>query len=89
VPGFRAGHFLKMFLMERNTATTVSKLQVGDRFYKKSDKQRLVWEMVAGQMKATHFRHYHYWAQMDNMIRPQALDGKTPVVFLRHNDIKN
>ena len=70
--------------MERNTQTTVRQLKIGDRFFKASDKKRIPWQMVEADMKKTYFKHYHYWAKLDNCTKPEPLDGATKVVFLRN-----
>lgn len=71
--------------MERFKNTTVSRLQPGDRFYKLSDRNKTVLEMVQGEVKRTLYRTYGFWCKgPDGEI--QAVMGNTKVVFLRHAD---
>jgi hypothetical protein len=83
--------------MNRFEVTTAASLKLGDRFYKKSDKQKKVLQMVTGDPKSTKYRTYRHWC-----INPAWLNGKssnsyinsmksaiagnTEVVFLRHQD---
>jgi hypothetical protein len=71
--------------MQKNTATKFFRLQVGDRFYKASDRGRKVYEVVEAEKKVTSFRTYSYWAVADGSDELTAFKGDTSVVFLRHN----
>ncbi len=82
--------------MERNELTTVQKLTLGDRFYKVSDKNKIVFQMVPHEVKKTHFQTYKYFcceaSVIDNKNNKhkernfKAINKETPVVFLRHKD---
>lgn len=62
--------------MERNTATTISSLAFGDRFYKPSDKKKEVWQYVA-------YKNRRYECKRDNDLHPMPMLPDTNVVFLR------
>lgn len=70
--------------MEKNTLTTVDKLQIGDRFYKAGDRKKELWTKVEAQKKVTYFQTYVHWAKKDKEVHPQALKANSPVIFLRH-----
>ncbi len=72
--------------MERNTATTVEKLLIGDRFYKCTDKKKEVYTMVEGETKKTYFRTYRFFALKDKALHPIAINKDTAIVFLRHKE---
>lgn len=75
--------------MERNTITKVNRLNYGDRFYKVKDKKKKVFELIPGERKTTAFRSYGFFGKADDELHPRPLDGKTDVVFLRHNEAAN
>lgn len=72
--------------MERNTRTTIGELVLGDRFYRQSDKAKVVWTKVAGEVKKTGYQTYVHFGVRDggNPKYPEALKKDTAVVFLRH-----
>lgn len=82
--------------MNRNELTSVELLKTGDRFYKASDKNKLVFVIVEGERKQTHFRTYKYFACPASIVDHQglkqvqkersykAVNKDTQVVFLRH-----
>jgi hypothetical protein len=72
--------------MQKGTVTKVNRLNIGDRFYKLKDKKKAVYEMVPGEIKRTAFKTYGYWCQADGDRYPKAINGKTEVVYLRHNE---
>jgi hypothetical protein len=88
---------LKTKQMERMTATTISELKAGDRFYKISDKKRETLVKIEHKPKWTKYRTYKHFAfpaaiydaqrgiiteaMMDHFVKPMAYDTK--VVFLR------
>jgi hypothetical protein len=72
--------------MERNTPTTIGELQIGDRFYKCSDKKKQVWEKVESEVKQTHFQTYRHFAKQPGMRFPQPMNKATAVIFLRHKE---
>ncbi len=72
--------------MERNTNTTVSELEIGDRFYRPTDKKKTVWEKVRGENKTTHFQTYKHFAIAHGMTFPVAMKKETIVIFLRHQN---
>lgn len=86
--------------MERNCLTTVAALRIGDRFFKLSDKKRLVLELVQGETKRTHFQTYKHFccpvSIMDNNRMPaqlkernfKAINKDTQVIFLRNKEDK-
>lgn len=83
--------------MQRLTVTTIDELQIGDRFYKASDKKKVTLVKVEHDVKRTYFRTYRnfcieaaiYDAQK-GILKPiherfiNPLNKETPVVFLRH-----
>jgi hypothetical protein len=88
--------------MERMTATTISELQDGDRFYKISDKKRETLVKIEHKPKWTKYRTYKHFAfpaaiydaqrgiitnAMEIFIKPMAWDTK--VVFLRSTQTQN
>jgi hypothetical protein len=70
--------------MERNTTTTASELQIGDRFYKCNDKHKTVLQMVEHESKVTKYQTYKHWCKPDGAKFPDAIKGDTMVVFLRN-----
>lgn len=75
--------------MERNTLTTIDKLQVGDRFYKANDKKKEVWEVVEHETKQTHFQTYRFWATNGKLKYPEPVKKNTVLVFLRSKEVVN
>ncbi|WP_346237745.1 hypothetical protein ABDK00_001545 [Niabella insulamsoli] len=74
--------------MERNTITTVDKLQLGDRFYKANDKNKTVLTKVESEIKVTIYRTYRHFAKTDKEKFPQPINANTRVVFLRNENQK-
>lgn len=72
--------------MERNTQTTVRTLEIGDRFYKATDKKKTVLEMIKHDPKTTKHQTYNYWCKGDTDRHPQAIQGGTLVIFLRNKN---
>lgn len=72
--------------MERNTVTTIDQLRVGDRFYKQSDRKKIVWEKVFHATKKTHFMTYRFFAKQDGMLYPEPIKKSTQLIFLRHTN---
>lgn len=68
--------------MERNTITTVGELHIGDRFYKASDKKRVVWEKVESEIKRTYYQTYKHFAITPGERFPVAMNKDSKVVFL-------
>lgn len=70
--------------MEAKTQTIIGELQIGDRFYFVTDKQRIVYQVTG--CKFISIRHYNIVAV--NGIRLWAFDKdakeEREVVFLRH-----
>ena len=81
--------------MERNTITTMRELQIGDRFYKASNKKKTVYERVEHETTKTKYQTYQYWAvegcfqlTTTSIERfAKAFTGSTEVVFLRHKEL--
>lgn len=69
--------------MERNTVTILSKLQIGDRFYKTADPKRKVYTKVEGEVVKTYFQTYKHYGKADNERFPVMMKGNTSVIFLR------
>lgn len=81
--------------MNRNEASTIEKLAIGDRFYFSKDKKKAVWEKVKGEVKQTQFQTYTQWAVPASVIDSpaaneiyvksnfKALRKGTQVVYLR------
>lgn len=81
--------------MQRNQRTAVSRLNIGDRFYKQADKSKKVYQMVEGEKKQTQYQTYRYWCCDASIIdspnmtelmkasRYSAIKGDTVVVYLR------
>lgn len=73
--------------MERNTVTTIDKLQFGDRFYKANDNKKTVFEKVEHKTLQTNFQTYRFWAfntTLPSRLQcPEALKRETSIVFLR------
>ncbi len=72
--------------MERNTKTLIKELQIGDRFYKCRDKNKIVFEKVYEPFKRTNYRTYANFAKTDVQLRGVPMNGDTEVIFLRHNE---
>ena len=70
--------------MERNTLTFAKNLQIGDRFYKATDRQKTVLQMIPGETKVTFYTTYDLWCRSDTDHRPKAIKSDTQVIFLRH-----
>lgn len=82
--------------MNRNELTTAENLKIGDRFYKLGDKKKEVFEMIAHEAKATHFRTYKLFCcpalAMDNKLMQKRLKDyqikpilkETKVIFLKN-----
>lgn len=70
--------------MERNTITTIDKLEIGDRFYKLNDKKKVCWTVVEAEKKTTYFRTYRFFAMKDGENFPTPTNKDTQLVFLRH-----
>lgn len=82
--------------MKRGEETTAGMLQIGNRFYKKSDKKKRSYEIVDSEPKTTQYRTYKLFCipsdVMDAVLidtkkkrtQMQALLSNTPIVFLRH-----
>jgi hypothetical protein len=83
--------------MERLTVTKINDLQIGDRFYKASDRKKVTMVKVDHTVKRTYYRTYRNFcieaavydhhkgilkAVHERIIRP--LNADTAVVFLRH-----
>lgn len=63
--------------MERNSLTTFRELQIGDRFYKLSDKKKKVWEVyMEGK------------AMGDQDVYGVAFKPETEIIFLRNKNEK-
>lgn len=86
--------------MNKNTLTTVDKLQIGDRFYFANDRNRVVWEKVQHEIKSTHYRTYHHFCLLgtyadrvsDPVMRKnnsKGLQPETKVVYLRSKEVQN
>lgn len=84
--------------MKRNEVTTVDKLQIGDRFYFLNDKNKVVWEKVEHEVKATHYRTYSHFALLgtyaervkDPVMRKNNSKGMQPdtkVVYLKSKEV--
>lgn len=69
--------------MERNTTTTISHLQIGDRFYKISDRNKSVWTKVEGKVVITKYQTYKHWAIKDGERHADMFKSDTAVIFLR------
>lgn len=69
--------------MERNTLTTIDKLNVGDRFYKVKDKNKTVWEKVAHEIKQTNYQTYSQFATKGKDPHTYAFRKDAQVIFLR------
>ena len=76
----------KQKVMERNTVATIRELEIGDRFYKSGDKNKVVYEKVDHEATQTHFQTYSNFATTASDPFPKAFKGHTKVVFLRHNE---
>lgn len=74
--------------MNRNTLTTVMALSVGDRFYKLTDRNKMVLMKVDAPVKKTEYRTYRHFCKSDSDRWPVAINGDTKVVFLRHQNEK-
>lgn len=59
--------------MERNTVTTIDKLEIGDRFYKVGDKKKDVYTKVGITTM-----------QKDGERYPMFLNPARQIVFIRH-----
>lgn len=82
--------------MERNSVTTISKLKLGDRFYKAGDKNKKVLEKFDHAVKQTRFQTYSHFAVPASVIdtlKPghevlssyiMAMKSDTELIFLRH-----
>lgn len=77
--------------MERNTITTASKLKIGDRFYKKGDKQRKALVLLKLEDKKYFFlpsdifdNHLITETMKARQARPMLKD--TTVVYLRSTE---
>jgi hypothetical protein len=79
----------KLGEMERNTQTTICELQIGDRFYRTGDKNKVVWEIVESDLLKTHFQTYKHFAIQAGMKFPQPMKKHTAVIFLRHKTETN
>lgn len=69
--------------MERNTVTTVDKLNLGDRFYCLSDKKKQPYTVVESKYKITKYQTYKHRALKDGERHPVFLNATKQVVFLR------
>lgn len=78
--------------MERKL-TTLYNLNEGDRFYFKSDRKRIVWQVMALEQKKTWKHGGHTWAadiQVKNDLgEVKYCLRKTEVFFLRHVQPQN
>lgn len=85
--------------MIKNEVTTVSNLQIGDRFYFQNDKNKVVWEKIEQEAKNTHFRTYNHFAIIgsyaDRIACPKrrnqhskGIMSSTKVVYLRSKEVK-
>lgn len=72
--------------MERNTATTISELQIGDRFYKVSDRKKSVWTKVEKEPYSSGFQTYTNFALQDGRKHTDAFKSDTKLIFLRHKE---
>jgi len=74
--------------MERNTLTTAKELKTGDRFYKRTDRNKTPLQMVEHKAKATKYQTYTLWCIPDGRDKryPDAIKGETEVIFLRHTE---
>ena len=70
--------------MERNTITTIDKLEFGDRFYKASDKTRKVYTKVPVRPLKNKYRTLQYGALKDGEKFPNHMTVEIQLVFLRH-----
>ncbi|QNK63966.1 hypothetical protein H7F33_05595 [Pedobacter sp. PAMC26386] len=70
--------------MNRNEITVAGSLQTGDRFYKRNDKGKVVFEKVEGEIKKTEYQTYTVNARKNGAKFTQSMKGNTEVVFLRH-----
>jgi hypothetical protein len=70
----------KKLTMERNTATTIGRLKIGDRFYKPSDKKKEVWQYIS-------FSNKKFNCKRDRELHPSPLSMDTQIIFLRNDNI--
>lgn len=70
--------------MERNTITTIDKLLIGDRFYKKTDRTKTVYTKVSVKPMANKYRVLTYGALKDGERHPNHMSTDTLLVFLRN-----
>ena len=69
--------------MTRNERTTITKLQIGDRFHLLSDKAKITWTKAQNQQNPNE----QNWAQKDGDRFPQPIRAATVLVFLRHASV--
>ena len=65
--------------MERLTVTTIGKLLIGDRFYKKNDPHKIVLTKMDVEIGKN-------FAKNDNEKFPKKYHADTEVIFLRHQN---
>lgn len=76
--------------MQRNQTTTISQLQVGDRFYKCNDRSKTAYQLTT--IKSNFLKSKYYCLEavfIDNhtpldrvLIISKQINGTTPVIFL-------
>lgn len=71
--------------MKRFEVTTAGELQIGDTFYKQSDKSKTVFERIEGEPKKTQYATYNVTARKHGAKFAEAMKSSTKVVFLRNN----
>lgn len=75
--------------MQHLELTTISKLQIGDRFYKKTDRKKVKYTKVLHAAKETPYYTYTNWAKADGNVAVLAFKFDSPVIFLRSTATQN
>lgn len=70
--------------MKRFELTTAGALQIGDTFYKATDKTKSVYERIEGEAKKTQYATYGVTARKHGNKFAEPMKSNTKVVFLRH-----